>query len=123
MPRPSLLGLILRLVIGFVILALLGFFLFNRLRRPGVKQATNPSPSPTSVVQITPTPQASATPTAEPEATASPKTTPKPKAQKPTVKATPKTVIIHSNPPVILIVHPGVKYNVDTQYQVEEQHK
>ena len=121
MPRPSLLGLILRLVAGFIILAVLGYLLFNRLRRPAPNR---PTPTPTTSPAVTaPSPSPTGSPAVEPTSTPQATATPQPRGtpKKNTQTAKPRTIIIHSDPPVYLIVHPGVKYNVDTEYRVEER--
>lgn len=64
MPRSDLLGLILRLAIGFLVLGAIVFFIFWRVRHPiSTKQASAPSPSvspsPSAVAVVSPSPQPS----------------------------------------------------------------
>ncbi len=61
MPKPHLLALIARLVLGVIILGIVGFLLFVKLRPSKKQVVTLPSPQLTEspVVVITPTPEPS----------------------------------------------------------------
>ncbi len=81
MPRPHLLALILRLVIGVVILGVVGFLLFSKLKprkQVTIVPSPQPSESPVIIVEPTPTPIYPTLPS-EPE----PTTTPTPDTQSP----------------------------------------
>ena len=73
MPRSHLVALIVRLAIGLVILGLIGFFLYTRLRPVGTKVAQNPTPTPTVTLAPTDAPVLVYSPNqTEPTATPSP---------------------------------------------------
>lgn len=63
MPRSDLVSLIIRLAIGLVILALIGYLLFVRLRKPRVSIDPTPNPSDTPVVIVTESPAPTIIPT------------------------------------------------------------
>jgi hypothetical protein len=62
MPRTDLVSLIIRLAIGLVILVVIGWLLFVRLRKPRVVVTPTPNPSDTPVVIVTESPAPSILP-------------------------------------------------------------
>jgi len=130
MSEQPLLGLILRLVAGFIVLVVLGYFLYSRFRAPASPSKTS---SPASVAIVTSTPESSPSATPTPLPTSKPITPPTqtPKTQKRIVAQKPKsttslhraakTIVIHSNPEVILLVPDNMDYQITPNNLVEEQ--
>ena len=116
MPEQPLRGLILRLVGGFIVLFVLGVIVFIHFRQP---QQNNSMPQ--SVTKSTPTPQSVTTPllpTPTPSQIQSGKKNVVGTSTKPE-----ETVIIQSNPQVIINIYPGVNYHITpgSSVKVEKQ--
>lgn len=72
MIRRDLLTIILRLGIGFFVLTLLGFFLWNRSHKAAAPSGPTPTPTAVTIVTPTPTPTPATLPTIGPDQETSP---------------------------------------------------